>query len=382
MMEPTKSELFPSDSTTTDTTARAAASDPMSFTPIPADEILKPLVANELDGSLSPMPSSHDMSKKTLVADRVSLKRSRLATKVAEENPEPPIMRKTKNGEIISATEVTTPKLVTTNKPGRSPSLRSLPHSTSTKPLVGDRSLIKRSRPTPKLAEKNLESSITHKTRNGKTSLSDGMAPKSIIANKSGRSLSLRSSPHGISVKTLDRGTTKRSRITQKTAEIKPDSPIMHKTKTGETLFFAEGVLGERTIGGCKEYRIKWKGYSKREATWEPEKKFLHSNFLRSYLADKIATKLRDTPEAKDKFSVTSRAIRVLVTGLHILCRENPVQTTMHTLKKRRCLFCLKVLENNRAFGGHVRLHCKEENYDLIREASRHADGTWCENEE
>ena len=33
----------------------------------------------------------------------------------------------------------------------------------------------------------------------------------------------------------------------------------MHRSKTGETLFFAEGVLGERTIGGCKEYRIKWK---------------------------------------------------------------------------------------------------------------------------
>ena len=183
-------------------------------------------------------------------------------------------------------------------------------------------------------------------------------------------------------MKTLDRGTIKRSRLTPKTAETKPESPIMQKTKTGETLFFAEGVLGERTASGCKEYRIKWKGYSKREATWEPEKKFLHSNFLRSYLADKIATKLRDTPEAKDKFSVTSRAIRVLVTGLHILCREHPVQTTMHALKKRRCLFCLKVLESNRAFGGHVRLHCKEENYDLIREASRHADGTWCENGE
>jgi len=179
-----------------------------------------------------------------------------------------------------------------------------------------------------------------------------------------------------------DRDIIKKSRLSSKSHEENPESPISTKTKTGETLFFAEGVLGERTLNGIREYRIKWKGYSKREATWEPEKKFLHSNFLRSYLADKIATKLRDTPEAKDYRSVTSRAIRVLVQGLHMLCRVNPVQTSLQTAKKRRCLFCLKVLENNRAFGGHVRLHSKDENFDLIKEASRHADGSWCENEE
>jgi len=185
-------------------------------------------------------------------------------------------------------------------------------------------------------------------------------------------------------LKTLvtDRDIIKKSRLSPKSPEENPESPISTKTKTGETLFFAEGVLGERTLNGCREYRIKWKGYSKREATWEPEKKFLHSNFLRSYLADKIATKLRDTPEAKDDRSMTSRAVRVLVTGLHILCREHPVQTSSQAMKKRRCLFCLKVLENNRAFGGHVRLHSKDENFELIKEASRHADGSWCENEE
>jgi len=171
---------------------------------------------------------------------------------------------------------------------------------------------------------------------------------------------------------------TSRSRSASKISTDVTSSPITHTTNNGETLFFAEGVLDERISNGCKEYLIKWKGYPEEEATWEPEKKFLYSNFLRTYLAHKIASELRSTPAAEDKDSVTSQTIRIIEKGLQMLMSEpNSLKRKKKLVKKRRCLFCFKLLENNRAFGGHVRLHSKEVNYELIREASRHADDAW-----
>jgi len=175
-----------------------------------------------------------------------------------------------KNGENLLSIEGGVSKLDVVNKTGDTSSLKSSPIDTLAKVSITDKGIGKRSRHTHKLPEASTKSSVTQKTKNGeKSSLTEGIPPKSVVVDKSCKSLSLRSLPNDDSFKSLvaNRGTIKRSRHTPKLPETNPESPIMQKTKTGETLYFAEGVLGERTNNGCREYRIKWKGYSKREAT-------------------------------------------------------------------------------------------------------------------
>ena len=45
----------------------------------------------------------------------------------------------------------------------------------------------------------------------------------------------------------------------------------MKKTNNREKEYEVEKIIGKKVNGNCKEYLIKWKGYSEDESTWEPE---------------------------------------------------------------------------------------------------------------
>jgi hypothetical protein len=43
--------------------------------------------------------------------------------------------------------------------------------------------------------------------------------------------------------------------------------------------FLVEKILGKRTRKGKVEYKVKWQGYTVKEATWEPEAVTCHSTY-------------------------------------------------------------------------------------------------------
>ena len=47
-----------------------------------------------------------------------------------------------------------------------------------------------------------------------------------------------------------------------------------------EEEYVVEKIIGVRGAGDDKEYRVKWKGYSVKEATWEPHQNLANSMAL------------------------------------------------------------------------------------------------------
>jgi hypothetical protein len=144
------------------------------------------------------------------------------------------------------------------------------------------------------------------------------------------------------------------------------ESPVKNSSDEGG-IFQAERIIEDRKIGSRREYLIKWKGFSDSHNTWENEKNILDPYFLRKYLCRKYIKILAATPEACEPASVTSRAVRALKKGVHIM-ETNPEElNTSH----RTCPICLRVIKETKKIGGHIRCHMSEPNYTELKELTK-----------
>nr|5EQ0_A Chain A, Chromobox protein homolog 8 [Homo sapiens] len=51
----------------------------------------------------------------------------------------------------------------------------------------------------------------------------------------------------------------------------------------GERVFAAEALLKRRIRKGRMEYLVKWKGWSQKYSTWEPEENILDARLLAAF---------------------------------------------------------------------------------------------------
>uniref|UniRef100_A0A8C7H286 Chromobox homolog 8b n=3 Tax=Oncorhynchus TaxID=8016 RepID=A0A8C7H286_ONCKI len=56
----------------------------------------------------------------------------------------------------------------------------------------------------------------------------------------------------------------------------------MELSAVGERVFAAESIIKRRIRRGRMEYLVKWKGWSPKFSTWEPEENILDSRAMRS----------------------------------------------------------------------------------------------------
>eukprot|EP00551_Chaetoceros_affinis_P006703 CAMPEP_0203671658 /NCGR_PEP_ID=MMETSP0090-20130426/7369_1 /ASSEMBLY_ACC=CAM_ASM_001088 /TAXON_ID=426623 /ORGANISM="Chaetoceros affinis, Strain CCMP159" /LENGTH=954 /DNA_ID=CAMNT_0050536771 /DNA_START=314 /DNA_END=3177 /DNA_ORIENTATION=+ len=156
--------------------------------------------------------------------------------------------------------------------------------------------------------------------------------------------------------------------------EIMSEPPSPRKKGSG-TIFTVEMILDDRiNKQGVKEYLIKWKGFNDEENTWEIEKNILDTNVLRKYLAQKLLKKLSVTAEAKDNATITSRTIKVIKAGMHLM--DTILTITPSRGRKNRCPFCFADFGHS-GIAPHLRLHSKSDNYDLIKQVTKIADVDW-----
>eukprot|EP01083_Nonionella_stella_P000024 57_1 len=183
--------------------------------------------------------------------------------------------------------------------------------------------------------------------------------------------------------KTLSRGTYSKTGAPSRPPFKSPSPPLRENSSPspeielfegvedqGEgEIFIVEKIVADRPVGTSrrKEYLIKWKGYSADNNTWEHERNILDPILIRRYVCRKTLKVLKKTPYCID-VSPTVRCIRALRVGINQM-DENPTEPFVS--KTRTCAFCLENVSDQRKFGGHVRKHRNEDNYDLLKEASR-----------
>ena len=154
-----------------------------------------------------------------------------------------------------------------------------------------------------------------------------------------------------------------------------PTSPpqVSSQSKKGGEIFQVERILGDRGANRTKEYLIKWKGFSDAHNTWEAERNILDPIFLKKYQCRKYIGILETTAEALKPDSVTVRTIRALRKGLATLdSNPPPLKATSRT-----CPVCLRVIHDFRKFGGHVRSHMQDPNYEELKEVSKIIPHDW-----
>jgi len=131
-------------------------------------------------------------------------------------------------------------------------------------------------------------------------------------------------------------------------------------------IFLVEKILDERTrmVGSKKrqQYYIKWRGFGEKDCSWEPES---HINYdvLNVFHVKNFIKQLKETNEAKNRFSLTATLIRRF--------EERLDSSNMGNVRRveRICPFCEQSFERGQHFGGHARLHRNEPNYDVIKGA-------------
>merc|ERR1712055_680828 len=72
----------------------------------------------------------------------------------------------------------------------------------------------------------------------------------------------------------------------------------MEQKNLGEMVFAAERLTKKRLKAGRKEYLVKWKGWSPRYSTWEPEENILDPRLIQQFVLKegaKIAEKEENT---------------------------------------------------------------------------------------
>ncbi|XP_033999119.1 chromobox protein homolog 8a isoform X3 [Trematomus bernacchii] len=57
----------------------------------------------------------------------------------------------------------------------------------------------------------------------------------------------------------------------------------MELSAVGESVFAAESILKRRIRRGCWEYLVKWKGWSQKYSTWEPEENILDARLFAAF---------------------------------------------------------------------------------------------------
>ena len=50
-----------------------------------------------------------------------------------------------------------------------------------------------------------------------------------------------------------------------------------------EDVFIAERILDEKNTNGTTKFFVKWQGYSKKRATWEPEENILSTELIENF---------------------------------------------------------------------------------------------------
>lgn len=144
-------------------------------------------------------------------------------------------------------------------------------------------------------------------------------------------------------------------------------------------------ILDERKasggVGSGSEYLIKWKGFPVEESTWEPERNILNKSFVNFYKCEKLEEQLKATSEyTKQTASVTRTMVEALRYRKEELEKEliqmKPRGEETATNKQRVCPFCL-TSKNVMALAGHMKAHCNEPNYEIIREAARLIQPDW-----
>lgn len=49
---------------------------------------------------------------------------------------------------------------------------------------------------------------------------------------------------------------------------------MVKKNHSSTKVYIVEDILDTKINGGCQFYKVKWKGYTHAECTWEPEESF------------------------------------------------------------------------------------------------------------
>uniref|UniRef100_A0A3B1JMZ7 Chromo domain-containing protein n=1 Tax=Astyanax mexicanus TaxID=7994 RepID=A0A3B1JMZ7_ASTMX len=57
----------------------------------------------------------------------------------------------------------------------------------------------------------------------------------------------------------------------------------MELSAVGERVFAAESIIKRRIRRGRMEYLVKWKGWSQRYSTWEPEENILDERLFAAF---------------------------------------------------------------------------------------------------
>ena len=77
----------------------------------------------------------------------------------------------------------------------------------------------------------------------------------------------------------------------------------------GEQVFAVEAITKKRIKKGKVEYLVKWKGYSPRYSTWEPEENILDPRLIQQYIMkEQTAKATENKPETPPTTSPTSNS--------------------------------------------------------------------------
>ncbi|XP_065843679.1 chromobox protein homolog 2-like [Oscarella lobularis] len=73
-------------------------------------------------------------------------------------------------------------------------------------------------------------------------------------------------------------------------------------SSVGPSVYAAERVIGQRLRRGRQEFLVKWRGWSYKHNTWEPEENILDSRLLESY--KQRAARRKTLSEERNKLNV------------------------------------------------------------------------------
>lgn len=156
------------------------------------------------------------------------------------------------------------------------------------------------------------------------------------------------------------------------------DVEVEGEVHLGDGIYEAERIVDEHVRSAksksATHYLVKWKGTD--ETTWEPARNILNQNLVGIFYATRAASKLRETAQAKDPSSFTSKMIAVLEKGEKIL-KANIHNPSSPGKKRRICPFCRQHFRDASSYSGHVRLHSAVENYKTIKECSKIIESDW-----
>ena len=72
------------------------------------------------------------------------------------------------------------------------------------------------------------------------------------------------------------------------------ETDIMEEKSLGEMVFAAERINKKRIKNGKTEYLVKWKGWSPKYSTWEPEENILDPRLIQLF-KEKLERYINDT---------------------------------------------------------------------------------------